>query len=545
MQAQAQIWGYVYNPLCTPANGVQETSSTPLSGVQIEINLVPELRYACTGLPSCIPIRELKRCFICLLIRAGSKKVLLNEGFSCRVRETREKRKMAGKTASFKRLYVYIAAAITALGGFLFGYDTGVISGAILFIRKDFGLSDGQVEVVISSVLLGAVLGAACAGSLADRFGRRRLLLVTALFFTFAAFISAFAVSMWWFCLGRVLVGIAIGSASMISPLYIAEISPAHIRGRLVSLSQLAVTVGIVISYLVDYSLAPTGGWRWMVGIAAIPSVLLFLGMLFLPESPRWLIRKGFTERAMKILLSIGTHKEAHQELMEIKENLKIKTHSWKEAMTPWLKRTLLIGVGLAVFQQITGINTVIYYAPIIFEFAGFKTASAAILATVGVGVVNVLATLIALWLLDKVGRRVLLLVGLVGMIISLGLLSISFGLFPNSSTIGGVTVLSLMLYVASFAISLGPIFWLLIAEIYPLKIRGKAMSVATIANWGANMLVAFTFLTLIQYLGKGATFALYGAIGIGAWLFSYFIVPETKKFTLEQIEKQWKKLKR
>ncbi len=438
---------------------------------------------------------------------------------------------------NLRKYYVYIAAAITALGGLLFGYDTGVISGAILFIKRDFALSNTQVELIISAVLLGAVIGAAFAGYFSDKFGRRRLLIVTAAVFTIAALLCAFATDMIWFGLGRILIGLGIGSASMISPLYIAEISPAYIRGRLVSLSQLAVTIGIVVSYLVDYAFAETGGWRWMVGLAAFPGTALFAGMLFLPESPRWMIKNGHEECALNTLKHMHGDKRARIELKEIKQGLKLRTQKMKTAMNPWVKRAMVIGIGLAIFQQVTGINTVIYYAPQIFQLAGFVSDKAAILATVGVGVVNVLATIIALWLLDKVGRRPLLLVGLAGMVFSLGALSLHSGPW--------ITVFSLMFYVACFAISLGPIFWLLISEIYPLKIRGKAMSLATVANWGSNMIVAFTFLTLIQFLGKSGTFALYGAITIVAWLFAYFMVPETRGFTLEQIQIRWLKTKK
>jgi len=436
----------------------------------------------------------------------------------------------------YNRFHVYLASAISALGGFLFGYDTGVISGAVLFVRNQFALTHFGVEIVVSAVLLGAVIGAAGAGVLSDRLGRRRLLILAAGLFTASSLICACAPTIPWLAAGRILVGLAIGCASMTSPLYIAEIAPPAIRGRLVSLSQLAVTIGIVMSYLVDYLFAESRGWRAMFGIAAIPSAALGIGMFFLPESPRWLIRHGFKAKALDVLTEIHGKKMAAQEVREIERHAKRST--LKQAMTPWLRRALVIGIGLAVFQQFTGINTVIYYAPTIFELAGFHSAEAAILATFGVGVVNVLATVAALWLLDKAGRRMLLLTGLGGMVISLAMLGLLFSRAEESAVYSWMTLICLMVYVAAFAMSLGPVFWLMISEIYPLKARGRAMSIATIANWGSNLVVALTFLTLIRVMGKSVTFWFYGAVGLAAWVFSYYLVPETKGRALEQISK-------
>ncbi len=438
-------------------------------------------------------------------------------------------------------LFVYIAAAISALGGMLFGYDTGVISGAILFIKQEFSLSATLEEVVVSSVLLGAVIGAAVGGTLSDRFGRRRIIILAASIFTLSAIGTALAPNVAWLIVGRIIVGVAIGIASFSAPLYISEVSPVKVRGRLVSFNQLAITGGIVISYLVGYALSSIQGWRFMFALAAIPSVFLAIGFLFMPESPRWLVSHALMDKARNVLKRIRGTANVENELQEIQEGLKKQSGSWPELLKPLVRPALIVGIGLAISQQITGINTVIYYAPTIFQFAGFKSASAAILATVGVGVINLLMTVVAMELLDRVGRRRLLLVGLVGMIISLSVLGLAF-LLPNlQGALGWIAVGSLMAYVASFAIGLGPVFWLLISEIYPLKIRGLAMSTATVANWGANLIVAMTFLTLIQMLGRSGTFWLFGIIGIGAWLFTYLLVPETKGQSLEQIEAHWR----
>ncbi len=469
--------------------------------------------------------------------------------------------------------FVYVVAAVAAVGGLLFGYDTGVISGALLFIKLDFRLSAFQQEVVVSAVLLGATLGAISGGWLADTFGRRRLLIATGAIFAAGAIGAAFAISLAWLIVGRMIVGLGIGFASFTAPLYISEVAPPAARGWLVSLNQLAITLGIVVSYLVDYAFAGIDGWRWMLGLAVIPGIALIAGMLLLPESPRWLVGQGRVDAARAVLTPIramGGFRRVNPvnpvdsgnqgdpagdaaamsapprdavvegELHEIGESLTHEQGSWSEVFGPFIRPALIVGVGLAVFQQVTGINTVIYYAPTILRTAGFSTASGAILATAGVGVVNVVMTVVALRLIDRLGRRILLLVGLVGMFLALAVLGLAFALPRLSSGLSVIAVASLMVYVGAFAIGLGPIFWLLIAEIYPLRMRGRAMSVATTLNWGSNLLVALTFLTLVQALGSAATFWLYALLTVGAWVFTYFLVPETKGRTLEQIQASW-----
>ncbi|MFZ1943275.1 MAG: sugar porter family MFS transporter [Acidobacteriaceae bacterium] len=436
--------------------------------------------------------------------------------------------------------FVTMVSAISALAGLLFGYDTGVISGAILFVRKDFLLSTFQEEVVVSAVLLGAVAGAAFGGKLADALGRRKLLIQVAILFTIGAIGTALAPTPTLLAIGRVVVGIAIGIASFTAPLYISEVSPPAIRGKLVSLNQLMITLGIVVSYLADYGLADKEAWRWMFGLAAIPALILLIGLFFVPESPRWLMGRSMEDQARAVLQRIRESSDVSAELAEIKEDLSLQEGGWRELLNVSLRRPLIIGIGLAIFQQFTGINTVIYYAPTIFQLAGLHSASAAILATVGVGVVNVLLTIVALRILDRAGRRPLLLWGLVGMVISLGVLGAAFLLAGSSPIVAWLAVISLALYVACFAIGLGPVFWLLISEIYPLKIRGRAMGVATMMNWGSNLIVALTFLSLLHSLGRSATFWLYAVVGILAWFFVYRLVPETKGRTLEQIDASW-----
>jgi sugar porter (SP) family MFS transporter len=450
---------------------------------------------------------------------------------------TEKGRSSQNKADADPKRFVYLATAISALGGLLFGYDVGVISGAILFIKQEFSLSPTMEEIVVSSVLLGSLAGAAIGGALADRLGRRKLLIVTAIVFGCGALGAALAPGTAWLIAARLVAGVAIGIASFVAPLYISEIAPVTIRGKLVSINQVALTSGIVISYLIDYAFAGSQAWRWMFALAVVPAAAFGIGLIFIPNSPRWLIARGHTDQAKAVLQKIRSPDQVEGELNQIQESVGQQKGSWSELLSPVLRSAMIVGVGLAIAQQITGINTVIYYAPTILKFAGLSSAPAAILASVGVGIVNVVFTLIAMQLIDRVGRRPLLLVSLAGMAVSLFVLGLAFSLPQFAGSLGWIAVGSLMAYVGSFAVGLGPVFWLILSEIYPLSIRGRAMSIGTIANWSANLIVALSFLTLTQVLGKPATFWLYGIVTIGAWLFAFFLVPETKGKTLEQIE--------
>ena len=432
------------------------------------------------------------------------------------------------------------AAAIAALGGLLFGYDTGVISGAILFISKTFMLSTQLQEFVVSVVLIGCMVGAASAGALADRFGRRPTLLAAGVIFGIGAIASAFAPNVASLLCARFVVGLAIGFASVVSPLYVSEISPSAIRGGLVSLYQFAITVGILAAFIIDYVLAASADWRLMLGLAIIPSFALIAGMLTLPESPRFLFKQGRAAEAREQLTRIhASPEEAEREERAIDASLKA-TAAQKSPLqalsTPQVRVALFIGVTLAILQQVTGINTVIYYGPQIFALAGVSSASAAILATALVGVVNVVMTLIAIIWSDRWGRKPLLYAGCTGMFIALCALSIAFALPRAGGALHTIALISLMVYVGSFAFSLGPILWVLVSEIYPLSIRGLGMSIATLANWVGNFLVSQFFLTMIQRFGRPETFAIYAFMCIVTIVFVATQVPETKRELLERI---------
>lgn len=447
---------------------------------------------------------------------------------------------MSSKEAKRSNLMVCIIASIAATGGLLFGYDTGVISGALLFIKKEWSLMPMSQEFVVSAVLVGAIMGAALSGKLADYFGRRVLIIFTAVIFALGSFWTSMAHSVDWLIAGRVVIGVAIGVASFTVPLYISEIAPTRVRGALVSLNQLAITIGIVVSYLVDDAFAGVShGWRYMFLMGVIPAVILGIGMLFLPRTPRWLMSKNKEDEARLVLNKLSGGEDIEKDVRDMKKAMTEESGgSWSELALPWLRPALIIGIGLMFIQQVTGINTVIYYAPTIFQMAGFETATVAITATIGVGIVNVLMTVVAIWLVDKWGRKPLLSVGLIGMVIALGILGLAF---LKQETLGTglkwVTVGSLMLYIAAFAVSLGPICWLIISEIYPLRIRGLAMSLATVSNWVFNFIVALTFLTLVQKITATGAFWLYAVVGIAGWFFCWYYVPETKGHTLEEIE--------
>ena len=441
------------------------------------------------------------------------------------------------------RSFVYLAASFAALGGLLFGYDTGVISGAELFFRRDFTLSTFALEVIVSGVLAGAAVGALAGGRLADLFGRRKLLIATAIIFAAGALLCAAAQSPQILVAGRIIVGLGIGLSSSTVPVYISEVAPADARGWQVSLFQLAITVGILLAYVVDFAFAQIQSWRWMFGFALVPSAIFGSGMFFLPESPRWLLRSGQRESARATLARVRGTPDVAKELLEIEQSLAHAEEKGRlsDLLEPSLRPALVVGIGLAIFQQITGINTVIYYAPVIIQSAGISSASGAILATAGIGLVNVLMTIVSMRLIDRAGRRPLLLTGIAGMAVTLGLLGLVFRLANQNGALAWLAVISMMAYVASFAISLGPIFWLLIAEIYPLKIRNSAEGMAATFNWGSNLVIALTFLTLVERLGPSWTFWLYGLSAIAAGIFSYYFVPETKGRTLEEIEEFWR----
>ena len=430
--------------------------------------------------------------------------------------------------------FVIFVASIAAIGGILFGFDTGVISGAILFIKTQFHLTSLMNGVVVSASLVGAIIGAALSGKAADRFGRKRLLMLAALIFIVGTLSSAYSAGVVELVISRIILGLGIGISSFTAPLYISEVSPTRLRGALVSLNQLAVTVGIFVSYFVDEYFSKTGDWSHMFMVGVIPAVILFIGLIFLPYSPRWLCLRGKFDEAIAVLKKIRHSTHVEVEFKEIKESVS-KQGDWHGLLKAWIRPAIWIGIGLGFFQQFTGINTVIYYAPTIFKLSGFSSNSIAILATMGIGAINVLATIVAIPLIDRVGRKPLLYVGMTLMAVCLFGLSLSY-IFATAD-LKWIAFTSIFFYVIGFAISLGPIMWLMFTEVFPLKVRGVATSIMASMQWAFNFIVSLTFLSLIKYFHESGTFALYGVICVLGIIFVYLKVPETKGTSLEKIE--------
>ena len=433
------------------------------------------------------------------------------------------------------------AAIIAAIGGLLFGYDTGVISGALLFIKKDLHANATEQEWIVSVLLLGAIVGALLSGYLADKISRKWTKVISGCVYFIAAIGCALSFTVPMLIGFRFLLGLSVGTASFVSPLYISEVAPPRVRGGLVSFNQLAITTGILISYLVNFAFQGVpGNWRWMLGIAALPGAALAIGMLTVPHTPRWLAQMRRDDEALEVLKKLREHDEkadVDAELDDIhKANEREAGSKVKDLFGPKIRPLIIIGLGLAIAQQFVGVNTVIYYAPTILSDTGLNTSSS-IAQTVSVGVTNVIFTIIAVLLLDRVGRRTLLLIGTVGLTLSLALLGVYFSFPALQHHAGYVALIGLLVYIAAFAIGLGPVFWLMISEIFPSGVRSKAMSASTMANWAANFVVAGSFLTLNTLITRQGTFFLYTAIGVAAFLFFLFRVPETKGRSLEEIQ--------
>jgi sugar porter (SP) family MFS transporter len=434
--------------------------------------------------------------------------------------------------------------AVVLLAGGLFGYDQGVISGALTGIQKTFAIGAGALEVVTSWVTLGALIGSLAGGYVADGFGRKRSLLAAAGFFIVGAAVQAFAPGVPVLVLGRLLAGFGVGVAAVAAPLYAAELAPAAQRGRFIASYQLAITVGIFVAYLADEALAGEAGWRAMLGLSAIPGALLALAVLPAIESPRWFAKTGRPDEARRALMKLGAGAEADARLASIEASLRAEheTPSWRDVFAPRWRTPLKIGLGLAVLQQITGINAIIYYSDRIFAAAGFATPAAQTEATTwAIGGVNVLSTFIAIAFIDRLGRRPLLVAGLIGM--GLSLATVGFAFWRSGLTgagEGAVTLVALVVFIISFAFSLGPVTWTVINEIYPGDVRGRAVAVATAVNWGAAFAVSESFLSIVNAIGPAFTFWLLAALCAVGLVWVIAAVPETRRRSLEEIEASW-----
>ncbi|KAI3798228.1 hypothetical protein L1987_33499 [Smallanthus sonchifolius] len=456
------------------------------------------------------------------------------------------------KITYFSNKYVLGLTVIAGIGGLLFGYDTGVISGALLYIRDDFEAVDQSnvlQETIVSMALLGAIIGAAAGGWLNDVQGRKSATLIADVIFALGSLVMAAAPDPYVLIFGRLLVGLGVGIASVTAPMYIAEAAPSEIRGGLVSTNVLMITGGQFLSYLVNLGFTQVRGtWRWMLGISAVPAILQFSLMLFLPESPRWLYKNRSSSEAIATLSKIYDPDRLKDELQQLSTALEEERRGrssvrYKDVFRiKEIRLAFVAGAGLQAFQQFTGINTVMYYSPTIVQMAGFASNQLALQLSLIVALMNAARTVVGIYLIDHVGRRKLALSSLTGVILSLVLLSAAFFLESSGHTnIGWVAVLGLVLYISSFAPGMGPVPWTVNSEIYSESYRGICGGMSATVNWVSNLIVAQSFLSVADALGIGMTFLILAGIAVAAVAFVLVFVPETKGLTFEEVEKLWR----
>ncbi|MDN6160262.1 MAG: sugar porter family MFS transporter [Staphylococcus equorum] len=422
-----------------------------------------------------------------------------------------------------------------ALGGLLYGYDTGVISGALLFINEDIPLNSFTEGLVVSSMLIGAIVGSGASGPMSDRLGRRRVVFIIAIIYIVGALILALAPSMPILVLGRLVIGLAVGGSTAIVPVYLSEMAPTEQRGSLSSLNQLMITIGILSSYLINYAFTPIEGWRWMLGLAIVPSIILLIGVAFMPESPRWLLEHRSEKAARDVMKLTFKQNEIDKEIADMKEINKISDSTWNVLKSAWLRPTLLIGCVFALLQQIIGINAIIYYAPTIFSKAGLGDATS-ILGTVGIGAVNVIVTIVAINIIDKIDRKRLLIIGNIGMVASLLIMAILIWSMGIQSS-AWIIVACLTLFIIFFGFTWGPVLWVMLPELFPMRARGAATGMAALVLSIGSLLVAQFFPLLTDVLPVEQVFLIFAAIGIVALIFVIKYLPETRGRSLEEIE--------
>ena len=446
---------------------------------------------------------------------------------------------------SGSRVYLMLFTGAAALGGLLFGYDTAVISGVVGFLQQHFQLDAGLKGWAASSALIGCIFGAMFGGPMGDRYGRKKMLLACATLFAVSGVGSALAATLTQFVWARFVGGLAIGAVSVLSPLYIAEIAPEQIRGRLVSLYQLAIVCGILVVFFVNMFIQRLGdepwniayGWRWMMGSLSLPSLIFGVLLLPIPESPRWLMKIGCRADAERVLVRVGGAAAATRELRQIEDSLQEEPGGLSELFRPGYRRALFIGVALAAICQFSGINAIMYYAPEIFRSVGIGR-DAAFMQTVSIGAMNLLFTFVSIWLVDKAGRKTLLIGGAAVQVVAL----LGVGWMFASGNSGLPLLACIIVFTASFAAAMGPIPWIVISEIFPTKIRGQAVSIATLVLWTSCYIVSQTFPMLVKAIGNAKTFWIYSACNLVGLVFVTLILPETKGRTLEEIGASWQK---
>jgi len=437
------------------------------------------------------------------------------------------------------KAYVWLISLVATIGGLMFGFDVGIISGAIPFIQPYFGWNELQLGWGVSSILLGCIVGAFGTGTFTERFGRKRLLISVALFFAISCAGMALAHQALVFISFRILGGLAVGAVSVLSPMYVAEVAPSRIRGTLITIYQLAITLGILVSYLVNFALHDVdNNWRWMFATGLLPSVVFFTGLLYIPESPRWLLKAGFREKSAEVLDRIGGRGYAASEIAQIEKSLSDtgQGSGLLSLFSGRYRRVITLGLLLAVLVQITGINTVVDYAPKILMTAGLEIRNA-LLQTSLIGLVNFAFTFIAVWLIDRLGRKTFYIIGSSGMALTLLLIAAAFHFELNPV----VTLVGIMLFIAFFASCIGPAFWTLVAEMFPNRIRGQAVALASFTQWVFNFLVVLLFPYVLDAFSGGVTFIFLSLMSVVQLLVAIFYLRETKGRSLEEIEELWR----
>ncbi|WP_105986242.1 glucose transporter GlcP [Staphylococcus chromogenes] len=424
---------------------------------------------------------------------------------------------------------------IGALGGLLYGYDMGVISGALLYLKNDIPLTPSMQGLVVASMLFGAIFGSGFSGPLSEKLGRRRLVFIISIIFIVGTLVLALAPTVEIVVLGRFIIGLAVGGSTAIVPVYLSELAPTDARGSLSSLNQLMITIGILSSFLVNYALSPFEAWRWMLGLAVVPSLILMIGVVFMPESPRWLLEKRGEKAARDVMKLTYPEHEIDIEIANMKKISSISESTWDVLKSPWLRTTIIIGSVFALLQQLIGINAIIHYAPTIFHKAGLGD-SASILSTVGIGVVNVLVTIVAILIIDKIDRKKLLMMGNLGMVFSLLAMSLLIWLLGVDASVW-IIIICLALFIVFFGLSWGPVLWVMLPELFPMRARGAATGIAALVLSIGSLLVAYLFPIISSVLNVQQVFLIFAVIGIIAFFFVMKFLPETRGRSLEQIE--------
>jgi sugar porter (SP) family MFS transporter len=435
--------------------------------------------------------------------------------------------------------HIFIIAACSALSGLLFGYDAGIISGALLFINKAFSISSSVEGWLVAMVPVGALFSSVLSGEICDLFGRKKTLFLTAITFTLGSLISAIAPSVGLLMIGRFIIGIAIGVGSSTSPVYTSELADERQRGWLTNLFVVFIQLGVFLSFVMSYLFSYAGDWRIMIGLGMIPAVILCIAVFFIPESPRWLVLKNKEKEAAAILTYLYGKKESEQKIADIHEVVKKDKVNFKMLFQQrrYLK-VIFIGAAVSFFTQTVGINAFNYYAPTIFQETGFASPSTATFYTMFMGLTLVLSTISSLFFIDKIGRKKPLLLGTAGILVTLLCITLGFALVTNSTALGWIFLINAIVFMAFHGISIGPACFLIPSEVFPIRVRGLGMGISVAFNWGANVIVAALVPVIIQYVGVASLFATFFLITVIAWLVFYFYIPETKGTTLEQIER-------